>query len=379
MTAVTERRPIKVLIVDDSLVIRKVLSSQLEKAAGIEVVGTAEDPYVARDKIVALNPDVLTLDIEMPRMDGLSFLERLMQYQPMPVLVLSSLSAEGSDVAIRALELGAVDVVQKPMSADSLVSVTKNLVARIRVAAHARCAPLRARPSPEGRPPAKASAARKKASKRAKPSGSVLAPAQLLNRIVAIGASTGGTEAIKEVLMGLPANAPGTVITQHMPHTFTAAFARRLDSLCAMTVREAVHGEFIEPGLALVAPGGRHLVVRRKGSRHVAEVVGGPPVHHQRPSVDVLFHSVARQVGPEAVGILLTGMGADGARGMLAMRSAGAPTMAQNEATSVVFGMPKEAIDLGAAAEVVPLDRMAGAILRALRVAPVAAPKAQRK
>jgi two-component system chemotaxis response regulator CheB len=336
---------IRVLIVDDSALVRKILSDELGKHPDIEVVGTAVDPYVAREKLERLRPDVLTLDVEMPRMDGLSFLEKLMRRAPTPTVVVSSLAQEHSETAVRALALGAVAVVAKPGSSYSAAGLGAELARAVRAAAQSRVAALAG-------PTAVA------------PRAARGAPAAA-HTVVAIGASTGGTQAIEHVLRALPADAPGTLIVQHMPAHFTAAFARRLDGVCAMEVREARDGDVVTRGLALIAPGGRHLVLQRESTRCVARVKDGPPVHHQRPAVDVLFQSVARAAGRDAVGVLLTGMGADGAKGLLAMREAGARTMAQDEATSVVFGMPKEAIKLGAADAVVALADVPGAILRA--------------
>jgi two-component system, chemotaxis family, protein-glutamate methylesterase/glutaminase len=338
---------IKVLIVDDSAVVRKVLSDELSKAEGIEVVGTAIDPYAARDKIVALRPDVLTLDLEMPRMDGLTFLGKLMRHYPLPVIIVSSLTPKGSRTAMRAMDLGAVEVVAKPGGSYSVTDIAAVLVEKVRAAAQARIVRQQA-PAP----------AQVKAD-----------PADLLHtthKILAIGASTGGTQAIERVLTALPGQTPGTVIVQHMPEHFTTAFAERLNGLCQMEVREARTNDSLVPGLALIAPGNTHLVLRRSGARYFATVKDGPPVHHQRPSVDVLFHSVARHVGPNAVGVILTGMGADGARGLLAMREAGAHTLAQDEASCVVFGMPREAEKLGAAEKLVPLSDMPRRIVKAL-------------
>jgi two-component system chemotaxis response regulator CheB len=338
------------LIVDDSAVVRQVLTAELSKAHGLEVVGTATDPYVARDKIVALKPDVMTLDIEMPRMDGLTFLGKLMRHHPLPVVVVSSLTPEGSEAAVRALELGAVDVVSKPGTAYSVSEISRMLVERIRVAAtaHTRQSTL---------PAARAAA-------EAAPAGAML---RTSHRVLAIGASTGGTQAIRDVLVQLPSTTPGTVIVQHMPMHFTTSFAQRLNEQCAMEVREASHGDSLSPGLALLAPGNHHLVLRRSGARYFVEVKDGPQVHYQRPSVDVLFHSVARHAGPNAVGVILTGMGADGARGLLAMREAGAYTVAQDEASCVVYGMPREAAALGAAHEITPLDKVAERVLKAFQ------------
>jgi two-component system chemotaxis response regulator CheB len=348
---------IKVLVVDDSAVVRRVLSQELSTCADIDVVATAVDPFVARDKIVKLKPDVVTLDLELPRMGGLAFLARLMKYHPLPVIVVSGLTPEGGEMAVRALELGAVDVVAKPGSGESVAQIASRLVEKIRVAAKARPRAAATPVSPSGERPAQA------AEPERRPRVAIAHPGR---RVVAIGASTGGTEAIKQVLMALPDNAPGVVIVQHMPRGFTASFADRLDQLCLIRVQEARDGDGVEPGLALVAPGGRHMVLRRRGPRYSVVVKDGPPVHHQRPSVDVLFHSVARQAGADAVGVLLTGMGRDGAQGLRAMHEAGATTFAQDEASCVVFGMPREAVKLDAADAVVPLDEIPHCMLDAL-------------
>jgi two-component system chemotaxis response regulator CheB len=341
---------IRVLVVDDSALVRKILSEELSREPDIEVVGTAVDPYVARDKIVALRPDVLTLDVEMPRMDGLSFLARLMQHYPLPVVIVSSLTPENGEMALRALELGAVEVVSKPGSALSTPDVAKRLVRAVRAAAAARFR--------MGTP----------AARDASLAVAPLPPVKLAttHKVIAIGASTGGTRAIETVLRSFPADAPGTVIVQHMPETFTGAFAARLDRICAVDVREARDGDPIVPGVALIAPGDRHLLVQRSGARYVARLKDGPPVHHQRPAVDVLFESVARAAGSNSMGALLTGMGVDGARGLLAMRTAGARTFAEAEESCVVFGMPREAIRMEAAEVVVPLETMAAALLSAV-------------
>ena len=354
---------IRVLVVDDSALVRRVLSDELGKQGDIEVVGTAIDPYAAREQIVRLRPDVITLDIEMPRMDGISFLAKLMKHYPIPVVVVSSLAPQNSETAVRALALGAVEIVAKPGSSLSTPDVGGELARAIRHAASAKASLLVRNEAPVV--PARVAAA-------ALP-GAMAGPAapwlQTTHRVLAIGASTGGTQAVERVLRALPADAPGTVIVQHMPEHFTAAFAQRLDGLCAMEVREARDHDAVVPGVALIAPGNRHLLLQASGARYVVRVKDGPPVYHQRPAVDVLFHSVARAAGPNAVGVILTGMGADGARGLFAMREAGACTLAQDEATCAVFGMPKEAIKLGAAGSVLPLDAIAGAALRALEYA----------
>jgi two-component system chemotaxis response regulator CheB len=336
---------IRVLVVDDSAVVRQIFSDALARDPEIEVVGAAPDPYVARDLIVELQPDVITLDIEMPRMDGLTFLGKLMEHQPMPVVVVSSLTERGSRLAMEALDLGAVEVLSKPDSAYSVGSLSTVLVDRVKAAAAVRVgkrtAPLASRQTQR------------------------LSLSCTTNRILAIGASTGGTKALEAILTALPANSPGIVIVQHMPEHFTRAFAERLNSVCAIEVREAEHNDSVTPGVALIAPGNRHLLVRRNGATYCTEVKEGPLVSRHRPSVDVLFRSVARYVGRNAVGAILTGMGCDGAKGLLEMRQAGAATLAQDEASCVVFGMPREAIALGAAEEVIPLSQMAARLLAA--------------
>ena len=330
---------IKVLIVDDSALVRKILSQELSKFSDINVVGTAVDPYVARDRILTLRPDVITLDVEMPRMDGLSFLEKLMKHYPLPVVIVSSLTPENSKMAIRALELGAVEVVCKPGSTFSVPDIAMKLVAAIRAAGQARLL--------------------KRTDKftRAQEIKPVMASDQLLttHKVVAIGASTGGTNALEVVLKALPSTTPGTVIVQHMPENFTRSFAERMNSISAMEVREARDGDSVVPGVALIAPGNYHMVLNRSGARYYVRIQDGPAVHFQRPSVDVLFESVATHAGANAVGVILTGMGADGAQGMLRMREKGAYNIAQDEKTSVVFGMPKEAIKLGGVDEVLSL------------------------
>lgn len=344
---------IRVLIVDDSATVRRVLSDELSRFEDIQVVGTAVDPYVARDKIVELRPDVVTLDVEMPRMDGLSFLAKLMKHNPLPVVVVSSLTQDESELALRALQLGAVEMVPKPGSVYSTPDVPKRLVRAIRAAAVAQV----------GVPPPAAE----------KPPLSLARELRTTDKVLALGASTGGTKAIEEVLRYLPATAPATVIVQHMPMGFTTAFAKRLDQVSPMEVREARDGEDLAPGLALVAPAKQHLLVQRSGARYYVRLKDGPPVHYQKPSVDVLFQSVAANVGPNAIGVLMTGMGADGAKGLLAMRQAGAHTIAESEKSCVVFGMPKEAIALDAAVEVQPLPAIPRAILKALGKRPTTA------
>lgn len=334
---------IKVLIVDDSAIVRRLLSDALSSEPDIEVVGTAPDPYIARDKIVALKPDVLTLDIEMPRMDGLTFLEKLSRFHPMPVIVISSLAQSSCEAALEALRLGAVHVLAKPGGPYSVGDLRIDLPNHVRAAAASRRSP----------PPAGAEAEIPHVT--GAPSGF----------LIAIGASTGGTEAIQQLLTRMPENVPPLAIVQHIPPKFSAAFAKRLDRVCRFDVKEAEDGDLLRPGLALVAPGDFHFLVRRSGAGFRAVVKQGPRVCYQRPSVDVLFESVATAAGSSAAGILLTGMGADGACGLLKMKRAGAYTIAQNEATCVVFGMPREAIELGAVDAVLPLGAIARRALEA--------------
>ena len=337
---------IRVLVIDDSAIVRRMLSERLSKAPDIEVVATAPDPYVARDRILALEPDVLTLDIEMPRMDGLTFLGKLMRHRPMPVVVVSSVTPEGGRAAVRALELGAIDVIAKPGSAFTVEEICEMLVRSIRTAARAKVT--------------RNGAAKPEVQAEARSMPSIV---RTTHRVLAIGASTGGTRAIQDVLTQLPQTTPGTVIVQHMPEHFTAAFAERLNEICAMRVQEARDGDAIIPGVALIAPGNRHMVVRRSGARYLVGLNDGPPVHYQRPSVDVLFRSAARSAGPNCLGVILTGMGEDGAAGMLALRETGAHTIAQDEASCVVYGMPRAAAELGAACEVVALSQIPARVL----------------
>ncbi len=334
------QKKIKVLIVDDSAVVRKVLSEELSQYNDIEVVGTANDPFAGRDKIVQLKPDVLLLDVEMPRMDGLTFLGILMKHYPLPVIIVSSLGESGGQVAMRALELGAAEVMAKPGLSYSVKDMSAQLAEKIRAVSglkiKAHIAPaLGARSTVT---PAK--------------SGALV---KTTHKIIAIGASTGGTEAIKEVLIRLPADMPPIMIVQHMPPYFTKSFADRLNSLCRLHVKEAEDGELLSPGKVLIAPGNFHMTLNRNGASYFAEVKDGPPVFHQRPSVEVLFESVAKYAGANAVGVILTGMGKDGAKGLLSMRQAGAQTLAQDEKSCVVYGMPREAVALGAAMKIAPL------------------------
>jgi len=332
-------KKIRVLIVDDSAVVRKIFTEELSKYPDIDIIGTAPDPFVARDKIVALKPDVITLDIEMPRMDGLTFLRKLMKYYPLPTIIVSSLTPKGGKLTLEAMEIGAVDVIAKPGGSYTVGNMSAQLAEKIRAASYAKIAAQDSGAlGPEDAP--------------------LKALAQTSYKVIAIGASTGGTEALKKVLTVLPANAPGIIVVQHMPANFTAAFADRLNALCQITVREARDGDSVVPGLALIAPGNFHMILRRSGARYYVEVKTGPMVHHQRPAVDILFKSAAKYAGANAIGVILTGMGADGAQGLLEMKTAGAETIAQDENTCVVFGMPKEAIKLGAADKVLPLDRI---------------------
>jgi two-component system chemotaxis response regulator CheB len=342
-------RKIRVLIVDDSALMRQALTILLQRDHQIEVVGVAADPFIARDLIKALNPDVLTLDVEMPRMDGLTFLEKLMNARPMPVVMVSSLTEEGCETTLRALELGAIDFVLKPRIdlREHLDELAQDVIGKIYAAAAARILP-RQRREPR--------AVSRDAAPRTLASASMI---RTTDRVIAVGASTGGTEALKDFLMMLPADAPGVIIVQHMPEKFTKSFAERCDQLCTIRVKEAEDGSRVLAGHALIAPGNYHMALRRNGAQYFVHVYSGPPVNRHRPSVDVLFQSAAECAGRNTVGIIMTGMGADGARGLLAMREAGARTIAQDEATSVVFGMPKEAIALGAAEAVLPLDRIA--------------------
>jgi len=340
----------KVLIVDDSALMRQLLTKILSSDPGLEVVGTAGDPFVARDKIKALNPDVLTLDIEMPRMDGLTFLEKLMRGHPMPVIMISSLTDKGADTTLRALGLGAIDYVSKPKVdvSNGTIEQAEEIVAKVKAAAKAKVR----RPSESPVPPAALTRRTYQFS--------------ATHKIVAIGASTGGTEALKELLSPLPADFPGIVIVQHMPEAFTRQFADRLDSLCKIRVKEAQNGDRILPGHALLAPGGHHMAVVSKGAEYAVHVYRGERVNRHLPSVDVLFSSCARSMGKNALGVLLTGMGADGAKGMLEMKQAGAFNIAQDESTSVVFGMPREAILLNAVDKVLPLGHIPEALLQRL-------------
>ncbi|ABR89008.1 CheB protein-glutamate methylesterase [Janthinobacterium sp. Marseille] len=357
---------IKVLIVDDSALIRSVMKEIINSQPDMEVVGVAPDPIVARDLIKQTNPDVLTLDVEMPRMDGLDFLEKLMRLRPMPVVMVSSLTERGSDITLRALELGAVDFVTKPkMSIQSgMLEYTELIADKIRTASKARIKSRQITPHDPN----------KVAGDGVLPL--IRNPLTSSEKLIIIGASTGGTEAIKDFLMQMPSDCPGILITQHMPPGFTKSFAQRLDSLCKISVKESEGGERVLPGHAYLAPGHSHLQLVRSGANYMTQLDQGPPVNRHRPSVDVLFHSAAVHAGKNAVGVILTGMGKDGALGMLEMKNVGAYNFAQDEASCVVFGMPREAIAVGATHEVGPLNALPGMVLgylaahssRALRV-----------
>ncbi len=358
-------KKIKVLIVDDSALVRQVLTEIFNQDADFEVVGVAPDPYIAREKIKQLNPDVLTLDVEMPRMDGVTFLSNLMRLRPMPVVMISSLTEQGADITLQALELGAIDFVSKPKISvsEGLEEYADEIRSKVKAAAGIDVEPISER------------LARRKSVQEERtidPKFSADAVLSKSNRprnfrttekIIAIGASTGGTEAIREVLEMMPADAPGIVISQHIPAAFSTPFARRMDGVSAMTVYEAEDGQQILPGHVYIAPGSHHLIVERSGARYICRLNDGKPVNRHKPSVDVMFRSVAQNVGPNAIGVLLTGMGDDGARGLLEMKEAGAPTLIQDEKTSVVWGMPGEAAKLGAADDELPLEGIAGKLV----------------
>lgn len=346
---------VKVLVVDDSALVRQTLSSVLASDSDIEVVGTASDPYMAARKLKEVVPDVITLDVEMPRMDGITFLKKLMSQHPIPVVICSSLAVAQSETALKALELGAAEIIQKPTMG------TKQFLeeSRIRICDCVKAAAqIRVKKTSEKRdvaPKLSADAMLPPATK---------AMLKTTERVVAVGASTGGTEALKIYLESLPMDAPGMVVVQHMPENFTRAFANRLDSICQVTVKEAVDNDTILRGQVLIAPGNYHMMIKRSGARYYVEVKEGPLVSRHRPSVDVLFRSAARYAGQNAVGVIMTGMGDDGAKGMREMKDAGASTIAQDEGTCVVFGMPKEAIKLGGVDKVLPLDKISAEVLR---------------
>jgi len=340
-----ERKPVRVLVVDDSALMRRLITSILSSDPEVEVIGAVNDPFAAREKIKELNPDVITLDVEMPRMDGIAFLEKIMSLRPMPVVMFSSLTREGADVTLRALELGAVDFLTKPDGAlqIGLAERQAEIIAKVKAAARSR---VRQMPLPS------------RTAVRCGP----YSP----DRIIAIGASTGGVEALNHILRAMPADSPGIVITLHMPPKFTASFARRLDDVCAVKVKEAQSGDVVLPGHAYIAPGHAHLRIRRSATNYVCVVEGNDRVNGHCPSVDALFFSAAEQAGPKAIGVILTGMGRDGADGLLAMRTNGARTLGQDEASCVVYGMPKVAFQRGAVEAEIALADMAGQIMALL-------------
>ena len=345
---------IRVITVDDSALMRQVLAQLLSKDPDIEVVGSAPDPYIAREKIKALNPDVITLDVEMPKMDGLTFLEKLMRGRPMPVVMVSSLTEAGCQTTLRALELGAVDFITKPKIdlREGMEDLADDLIAKVKTAASAKI---------RGTVPAANGTSQAPTPRVVTHLSSAMI--KTTDTIIAIGSSTGGTEAVKEVLEVLPPNTPPILITQHMPERFTKTWADRMNQLCRISVKEAEDGDSVLPGHALVAPGSYHMALVRSGARYSVRITQDPPVNRHRPSVDVLFDSVAQYAGANAVGVILTGMGGDGAKGLLAMKQAGAYTIAQDEASCVVFGMPKEAIKIGGVDKILPLGDIAGAVL----------------
>jgi len=348
----------RVVVVDDSALVRSMLTEIINRQPDMVCVGAASDPIVAREMIRETNPDVITLDVEMPRMDGIDFLSRLMRLRPMPVVMVSTLTERGADVTLKALELGAIDFVAKPKIgvANGLQILASDITDKIRIASKARISKPVLSGTPMGQTSAKT------------PVTSLASVGRLsTEKIIFIGASTGGTEATKDVLMALPSDCPAVVITQHMPSGFTANYAKRLDSLCKIGVKEAADGERILPGHAYIAPGGMHFSVERSGANYIARVRDGEPVNRHKPSVEVLFKSAVRCVGPNAIGIMLTGMGADGALAMREMRDAGAYCVAQDEASCVVYGMPREAVNAGAVHEILPLNKIAAHVLDHLR------------
>jgi len=337
---------IKVLIVDDSAIVRQIFNKELSRDHQIEVVGTAPDPYIARDKIVKLKPDVITLDIEMPRMDGITFLKKLMRYYPLPVIVVSSLTSKGGELALEAIETGAVEVMSKPGASYTVGDMSVELIDKIKAVAKVKVKKQNITPDNTYAPVER------------------LAMTRTTNKVVAIGASTGGTQALQQLLSALPGNAPGTIVVQHMPEHFTRAFADRLNQVCEVEVKEAEDGDKVIPGRVLIAPGNYHMLLRRSGAMYYIQVKSGPLVGRHRPSVNVLFKSVARYAGKNAIGVILTGMGGDGAEGLLEMKKNGASTIAQDEASCVVFGMPKVAIELGAVDKIVELNKIPGQIVK---------------
>lgn len=360
------KKKTRVIVVDDSALVRSLLAEIINRQPDMECIGMASDPLVAREMIREKNPDVITLDVEMPRMDGIDFLERIMRLRPMPVLMISTLTERGAEVTMRALELGAIDFVAKPRAgvANGLSMLATEIVEKIRIAATSNVH-RRIRPPTMGGVGTAAGGAT--APVRPAVSSHALLGRMSTEKIIAIGASTGGTEAIKEVLVPMPADAPAIVITQHMPAGFTSSFAARLNSICQITVKEAVNGERILPGHAYIAPGGKQFAISRSGANYVAVVDDSPPVNRHKPSVEVLFRSVAQYAGSNAYGIMLTGMGGDGAAVMREMKNAGSYNFVQDEASCIVFGMPREAIAHGAEHEVLPLNRITDALLLKLR------------
>ncbi|MCC6220331.1 MAG: chemotaxis response regulator protein-glutamate methylesterase [Deltaproteobacteria bacterium] len=342
--------PIRVLVVDDSAIVRQTLQKALSKDPDIEVVGTAPDPFVAKDKILELKPDVITLDIEMPRMDGVTFLKKLMKNRPTPVIVISSLATKGSGLAMQALGAGAVEVMAKPGATFSVAEMATELALKVKSAARANLSKILSIRQLQ-----------------APPSDSIAALSGETTKVIVLGASTGGTQAIEHVLTQFPSNAPPTVIVQHMPPGFTRSFAERLDSVCKVRVKEAENGDELVMGTVLIAPGSFHMIVKKSGAKRFVEVKTGPLVSGHRPSVDVLFESAARTLGADAIGVILTGMGSDGSKGMLKMKEAGAFNIAQDEQTSVVYGMPKVATDLGAVDKILPLTEIASAVIKLVK------------
>ena len=353
-------KKIKVLVIDDSALIRQMLTEMLNTDPDIEVVGVAQDPIIARDKIKQLKPDVLTLDVEMPRMDGITFLRNLMRLHPLPVVMVSTLTEQGADVTLEALELGAIDFVTKPNLdvREQLQTYAEEIATKVKIASKAKVTAITDRARNKGKDVKRTADAVLK--KRSAPSATKL---KTTDKIIAIGASTGGTEAIREVLETMPPDAPGIVITQHIPPKFSTSFAERMNTISAMTVYEASDGQQIVPGHVYIAPGDQHLLVERSGAHYYCRLNDGPAVSRHKPSVDVLFRSVAQSVGPNAIGVILTGMGDDGAKGLLEMKQAGAPTIAQDEASSVVWGMPGEAVKCGAVDTELPLASVAGKLI----------------
>ena len=367
-----DKRKIQVLCIDDSALIRSILKEIINSQPDMEVVGVAPDPIIARDLIKQTNPDVLTLDVEMPKMDGLDFLEKLMRLRPTPVVMISSLTERGSEATLRALELGAVDFVAKPKLGmrDGMNEYADQIADKIRTAARAKLRPRTVAPVAVAAMPGSATASAPGAHVRADHAPATPAPARThfssTEKLIIVGASTGGTEAIKDFLLEMPPDCPGILIVQHMPAGFTTSFAKRLDGLCRIRVKEAVHGERVLPGHAYIAPGDMHLSLGRSGANYVTELDQGPPVNRHRPAVDVLFRSAARNAGANALGVILTGMGNDGAVGMLEMRNAGAYNVAQDEASCVVYGMPKEAVAHGGVHEILPLAQIGPHVLARL-------------